>query len=1103
MSNLPGDPPPKPMKVFIAWDSDLNVVRATFASLQKHPPIGVTLAILGEAGSLPIGDLQTRIADGLADAKGMLAVVDTPNANMAWELGIALAKGLRIALATEGKAPVDDWVRGTPLEQLLRAGLVGDGEVAEALVQAHARWPAPPTPPSRGHRKLLLCPSDGTGVLWRRALSDTLGKDGWELLDTRGWKLADLPALLHDVDRLAWVMLPVRRDDHRHGVANTIGALVAGYVDALGIPVRALWCKGGPTVLDAAHCRSDFDGAEDGLIAAIRVWSEALNAPVLPRVSPLAAYRARVHALHANPLRYVTRLGLVATDLVPVALDVEAGGPMDRLGGPAGSRAEGCRSGRLHDLVNEDLRDHKPARWLVKADPGAGKTTLMRQLAYDLSAEDATTAPVFVSLSEWEEHDGTIVEAALRQSRGRDTVDVAGDRLVIEALARLGKVPGGVWLFLDGFDEVQKHDAMRDRIQKLARDPAWAGAVIVVTSRAGAVERGRAWDGFTAASLRYLTDAQQAQLIGRLLGGKANQILAFHRDMGERPGVAMLLRNPFLLTLAVGLHARAGERDEVVPVDRVALLVRALDDCLDRGWAVREGEERSRRWSARGARHVLRALSLELHRKGGESWSREVVADVLNDLGGHYRKVRAVYGRDGMIWRSDTEFLDDVQHYAGVLGPLDGEGLPWRYLHRSLHEMLAAEALADEMSAAERGKVIGELLSAKTKETKAANDGPGRSGEVIALLAARLLDANRDGQHHDLDPAEPVRHLERLVKAAPDAAVRVLASVERLDAWEHLLLLLSVPAPEGQPWRQVGWDNDQLDAVLDAIARGHGADSLWAALTPGMSIFHLGVLWYALERVETWGADSPRWSPARREAAAQRFFSACGLSDRKRPEISAVSVPGGTFWMGSPPGLGRDEERPRHRVTVASFVLGRLPVTVGQYRALDETTEGAEAHPVTNVDWFSARLFAAWVGGRLPTEAEWEHACRAGSDTAWPFGDDVKALGNYAWFDDDRTHPVGEKRPNALGLQDMLGSVWEWCEDRFGSYSAAPEDNPSGPPRGFARVLRGGSSWWGAAGCRSAFRFKYLPDDLDRTFGFRVVLGPRAPNGTLVVDPLS
>ena len=130
---------------------------------------------------------------------------------------------------------------------------------------------------------------------------------------------------------------------------------------------------------------------------------------------------------------------------------------------------------------------------------------------------------------------------------------------------------------------------------------------------------------------------------------------------------------------------------------------------------------------------------------------------------------------------------------------------------------------------------------------------------------------------------------------------------------------------------------------------------------------------------------------------------------------------------------------------------------------------------------------------RLPTEAEWEYACRAGTTTEYSFGDDVSVLGDFAWFDDNsgsQTHPVGQKRPNGWGLYDMHGNVWEWCSDWHGDYAAGAVRDPAGPASGSIRVLRGGC-WYDSAGfCRSAFRIRFYPSYRFSNYGFRLALSP-------------
>src|ERR1035438_5851928 len=147
--------------------------------------------------------------------------------------------------------------------------------------------------------------------------------------------------------------------------------------------------------------------------------------------------------------------------------------------------------------------------------------------------------------------------------------------------------------------------------------------------------------------------------------------------------------------------------------------------------------------------------------------------------------------------------------------------------------------------------------------------------------------------------------------------------------------------------------------------------------------------------------------------------------------------------------------------------------------------------PIVGVSWEDAQVFCQWAGCRLPTEAEWEYACRAGDPAAFCFGDAESELEQYAWYAKNsggKTQAVGQKKPNRWGLYDMHGNVWEWCEDRYGGYSKKPVTDPTGPEKGDSRVLRGGS--WGVdfpTHLRSACRYGNTPVGRGDDFGFRCV----------------
>jgi formylglycine-generating enzyme required for sulfatase activity len=214
-------------------------------------------------------------------------------------------------------------------------------------------------------------------------------------------------------------------------------------------------------------------------------------------------------------------------------------------------------------------------------------------------------------------------------------------------------------------------------------------------------------------------------------------------------------------------------------------------------------------------------------------------------------------------------------------------------------------------------------------------------------------------------------------------------------------------------------------------------------------------------------------------------------------------VPAGTFLMGSLPAepLRLENETP-HRVT-RGFYLGVHPVTQAQWRAVvgnNPSRAKAANHPVEMVSWDNCVAFCKRLRRmterqcRLPTEAEWEYACRAGTTTAYHSGNGQAALRQVGWcsYDDVQgsaggTQPVGLLQPNAWGLSDMHGNVWEWCRDWYAPYEGEAKD-PIGPGFGPSRVLRGGSWYYGPDDCRSARRARKEPATRYADIGFRVLL---------------
>ena len=228
--------------------------------------------------------------------------------------------------------------------------------------------------------------------------------------------------------------------------------------------------------------------------------------------------------------------------------------------------------------------------------------------------------------------------------------------------------------------------------------------------------------------------------------------------------------------------------------------------------------------------------------------------------------------------------------------------------------------------------------------------------------------------------------------------------------------------------------------------------------------------------------------------------------------VEMVQIPGGRFKMGDE----NEVDAKPHQVVLSSFFIDKHLVTQAEYKRVmgkNPSRWKAGRNPVEQVRWSDAVRYCnarsrleglvpcyglqTWEcsfsanGYRLPTEAEWEYACRAGTKTIFFFGNSPSKLESYAWFDKNsggKPQPVGQKRPNPWGLYDMYGNVWEWCNDfyKVDYYQESPEENPKGPKTGETKVVRGGAWKFSAESCRSGYRYNENPGYVDACFGYDI-----------------
>lgn len=223
-----------------------------------------------------------------------------------------------------------------------------------------------------------------------------------------------------------------------------------------------------------------------------------------------------------------------------------------------------------------------------------------------------------------------------------------------------------------------------------------------------------------------------------------------------------------------------------------------------------------------------------------------------------------------------------------------------------------------------------------------------------------------------------------------------------------------------------------------------------------------------------------------------------GTPNNSLTGMEFVFVPGSCFLMGST--TGNSNERPVHEVCVSDFFIGKYEVTQGQWRKIMDNNPSrfskcGDDCPVEQITWRDAQEFIRRLNSlsgkkyRLPTEAEWEYACKSGGkEEAFCGGGDFDAVAWHEKNSGGSTHPVGQKKPNSLGVYDMSGNVWEWLQDFWGDYPETRQQDPTGPKWSTNSVRRGGSWQYGPGQARAAWRSSGYTDDHALDIGFRLVL---------------
>ncbi|MEX1367081.1 MAG: SUMF1/EgtB/PvdO family nonheme iron enzyme [Nannocystaceae bacterium] len=655
---------------------------------------------------------------------------------------------------------------------------------------------------------------------------------------------------------------------------------------------------------------------------------------------------------------------------------------------------------------------------------------------------------------------------------------------------------GKLLFLLDGLDEVSDA-AERARVARWIEAARLADAdnsFLVSCRFAGYTSDVQLDAGFIELHVRPMSDEQVRSFVTRWyeVVEKATSRDPQHAKLAAAKGIAGLLKilddaelaasarvyemthNPLLLTAICLVHRDLGE----LPRARAALYEEAVKVLLER-------------W-----RTVMKRLPVVLPRVQSLQ-VLQPVARWMHEQRGRTRasaeELREPVER-GLATLRDVSlepdaFLRAIRDESGLL---TGWGVDrYGFMHLGFQEYLTAHAIKERAFDTVEVGEPGELAQLATRF------GDSWWQEVILLLLAQ-----GDRVLFERFMGEVVRQPGFREWARSPMMSMCLGEAREVSSRPFVALVREGPRASGWLGRVGRWLSGKSEAEDELAARQLVAARLLARTMPE-ALAGLGDV-LAEHRAPALRAWWAQWQVGEREVWVA-----------PRGGVELVEIPGGTFLMGSADGdeMTWDDEKPQHAVTLESFLLARTPVTNAQYRKFLEDPErpqgvqgpehwgdrnyNQDEQPVVGVSWNDAQAYCAWAGLVLPTEAQWEYACRAGTTTRFSSGDTEEDLAKVGWYKGNsggQLHAVGELEPNEFGLFDMHGNVREWCEDDWvGSYEKAEHRLGDGlrvkPVGAASRVIRGGFFGNTVRLARSAFRNRFAPGGRWNSVGFRPAQG--------------
>jgi formylglycine-generating enzyme required for sulfatase activity len=848
----------------------------------------------------------------------------------------------------------------------------------------------------------------------------------------------------------------------------------------------------------------------------------------------LDIYLERTAELHIRTADYLGT-GQLRPVYVNLRLQCEALAPGDE---PiaSGGEIEGLRP-----LVARPLRGGAAPgrRWLLRGDPGSGKSILLRWLAADLAREargrlapspeamppgEPILIPIYFSLPQLmkrQEEPLQQIETSFRRSFPPH--EVAGLRDALELAGQDGRLV----VLLDGLDEVPAADRQEaaDLAAHLGR--RWDRSVVILSSRRIGLHHP---NGFQIVDILPLDRDRRRELLAEWLGDGAGEAdtrraeLVLHQ-LNAESGLWGLTDNPLYLTLIAllvkkggghggALQTAASGDGKVMPT---AVPLRRRCELYDRVFRLLlEGRHREAQQpmpNQNAVRGSLRFLAGTLTERDRHSLPVTDLEEILlqEEAAEVWRGLQQYEP-----WRSlPRAYLDEMATKTGILAAYEGDD--WRFQHRAFREALVAESLAESLTAL--------LAGGREQPLPETGASPRAAGwePFFDTLRRRADTGDRWVEPYALcveASADPDLVIRRIVGINRTFGLRALSGVHGLKS-ETLQEILELD----DDWRRrrdvilklsdLAGDPTTAVRLLEMVSRttSNGNDFFFVE----QALAEAARRWPELADLAQTVVGDLFSHLAPPDPTLFRTFQ---TGEEVRPLW--CEVPAGSFLMGD--SSSGPEEGPVHQVVFdAPFRLSAVPVTRRQYADFDPRHDPAgwlPDLPVVRVTWYAAQAFcrwlsrsgAEWTGARLPTEEEWEHACAAGGgEDRWWCGD--QELDEAAWFRDNaegRCHAVATRRASPLGLYDLHGNVHEWCLDRWRpDYGSSPGAGPppagqAGPaasmtpaePRpplseddlGIARPVRGGSFQDPAERLRRAARKPVLPWEESEAIGFRIVL---------------